>query len=223
MLFTTEYYINSQPYLHLYKLIKIQLQSKYSYISHSLNFRLYQFGLLYRNCKFTRIIISFRYTYTLGAPPQPRQPTARIQASRCNVAASCKPIYTGIHLRRTICVSKEAMERLPLSNPEGSLTAAQHFEPGILPSATDLAQPHLRKRDAAMNEKRNRMNSSSITLNATSALILTVELNRSYSQNIVIVNQIYVQQVFFYNFSQSYYIIINHFLGYLIIGHSSLI
>ncbi|CAL5990902.1 Hypothetical_protein [Hexamita inflata] len=57
-----------------------------------------------------------------------------------NAAASCKPIFTGIHLRRTICVSKEAMERLPLSNPEGSLmacpqpyrslTAAQHFEPG---------------------------------------------------------------------------------------------
>ncbi|CAL6094900.1 Hypothetical_protein [Hexamita inflata] len=57
-----------------------------------------------------------------------------------NAAASCKPIYTGIHLRRTICVSKEAMERLLLSNPEGSLmacpqpyrslTAAQHFEPG---------------------------------------------------------------------------------------------
>ncbi|CAL5973425.1 Hypothetical_protein [Hexamita inflata] len=53
---------------------------------------------------------------------------------------TCKPIYTGIHLRRTICVSKEAMERL-LSNPEGSLMAcpqpyrslmmpAQHFEPG---------------------------------------------------------------------------------------------
>ncbi|CAL6006029.1 Hypothetical_protein [Hexamita inflata] len=57
-----------------------------------------------------------------------------------NAAASCEPIYTGIHLRRTICVSKEAMERLPLSNPEGSLmacpqpyrslSAAQHFEPG---------------------------------------------------------------------------------------------
>ncbi|CAL6007795.1 Na+_driven multidrug efflux pump [Hexamita inflata] len=29
-------------------------------ISHSLNFRLYQFGLQYRNCKFTRMIISFR-------------------------------------------------------------------------------------------------------------------------------------------------------------------
>ncbi|CAL6015423.1 Hypothetical_protein [Hexamita inflata] len=47
----------------------------------------------------------------------------------------------GNHLRRTICVSKEAMERLPLSNPEGSLMAfpqpyrslmmpAQHFESG---------------------------------------------------------------------------------------------
>ncbi|CAL5998577.1 Hypothetical_protein [Hexamita inflata] len=58
-----------------------------------------------------------------------------------NAAASCKPIYTVIHLRRTICVSKEAMERLPLSNPEGSLMPcpqpyrslmmlAQHFEPG---------------------------------------------------------------------------------------------
>ncbi|CAL6002362.1 Hypothetical_protein [Hexamita inflata] len=72
-----------------------------------------------------------------------------------NAAASCNQIYTGI-LCRTICVSKEAMERLPLSNPEGSLMAcpqphgslmmpAQHFEPGILPSATDLAEPHLRK------------------------------------------------------------------------------
>ncbi|CAL6108181.1 Hypothetical_protein [Hexamita inflata] len=78
-----------------------------------------------------------------------------------NAAASCKPIYTGIHLRRT-CVSKEAMERLPLSNPEGSLMAcpqpyrslmmpAQHFEPGILPSATDLSELHLRKWDAARN------------------------------------------------------------------------
>ncbi|CAL5972322.1 Hypothetical_protein [Hexamita inflata] len=57
-----------------------------------------------------------------------------------NAATSCKPIYTGIHLRRTVCVSKEAMERLPLSNPEGSLMACpqpyrslkavQHFEPG---------------------------------------------------------------------------------------------
>ncbi|CAL5978170.1 Hypothetical_protein [Hexamita inflata] len=58
-----------------------------------------------------------------------------------NAAASCKPIYTGIHLRRTICVSKEAMERLQLSNAEGSLMAcpqpyrslmmpAQHFKPG---------------------------------------------------------------------------------------------
>ncbi|CAL5987629.1 Hypothetical_protein [Hexamita inflata] len=41
----------------------------------------------------------------------------------CNVAASCKLIYAGINMRRIICVSKEAMERLPLSNPEGSLIA----------------------------------------------------------------------------------------------------
>ncbi|CAL6090207.1 Hypothetical_protein [Hexamita inflata] len=62
----------------------------------------------------------------------------RTSAAKATSPASCKPIYTGIHLRRTICVSKEAME--PLSNPEGSLmacpqpyrslTAAQHFEPG---------------------------------------------------------------------------------------------
>ncbi|CAL6035500.1 Hypothetical_protein [Hexamita inflata] len=70
---------------------------------------------------------------------------------------------TGIHLRRTICVSKEAMERLPLSNPEGSLTAAQHLEPGILPSATDW--PHLRKW---------------YFTNASSALALTAEPNRSH-------------------------------------------
>ncbi|CAL5974900.1 Hypothetical_protein [Hexamita inflata] len=81
---------------------------------------------------------------TLGAPPQPRQPTTRVQAFRgvtWLLRASISSIYTGIHLRRTICVSKEAMERLPLSNPEGSLMAcpqsyrslmmpAQHFEPG---------------------------------------------------------------------------------------------
>ncbi|CAL6034565.1 Hypothetical_protein [Hexamita inflata] len=80
--------------------------------------------------------------YVRKCAPQSRQPTTlgtSIQGR--NVAASCKPIYTGIHLRRTICVSKEAMERLPLSNPEGSLMAcsqpyrslmmpAQHFEPG---------------------------------------------------------------------------------------------
>ncbi|CAL5975548.1 Hypothetical_protein [Hexamita inflata] len=73
-----------------------------------------------------------------------------------NAAASCKPIYTEIHLRRTICVSKEAMERLPLSNPEGSLMAcpqpyrslmmpAQHFEPGDFTFRNRLAEPHLRK------------------------------------------------------------------------------
>ncbi|CAL5973411.1 Hypothetical_protein [Hexamita inflata] len=53
-----------------------------------------------------------------------------LESSSCreiNAAASCKPIYTGIHLRRTNF--QEAMERLPLSNPEGSLIAAQHFEP----------------------------------------------------------------------------------------------
>ncbi|CAL6059226.1 Hypothetical_protein [Hexamita inflata] len=144
----------SQELLFTYngQLIVIQkLQCKHIYISHSLNFRLYQFGLLYRNCKFTRMIISFRYTYMYvrrtSAAKATNDSGTSIQGR--NAAASCTPIYTGIHLRRTICVSKEAMERLPLSNPEGSLmacpqpyrslTAAQHFEPGFY-----LPQPILR-------------------------------------------------------------------------------
>ncbi|CAL6060189.1 Hypothetical_protein [Hexamita inflata] len=51
----------------------------------------------------------------------------------------------------------------------------------LLPPATDLAELHLRKLDATKNEKRNRMNPSSITLNkasipVSSALTLDVEL-----------------------------------------------
>ncbi|CAL5999168.1 Hypothetical_protein [Hexamita inflata] len=80
-------------------------------------------------------------------------------------------IYTGIHLRRTICVSKEAMERLPLSNPEGSLMAcpqpyrslmmsAQHFEPG------DFTFPHHTKQSWYFS-------------NASSALTSDAEPNRS--------------------------------------------
>ncbi|CAL6076083.1 Hypothetical_protein [Hexamita inflata] len=108
---------------------------------------------------------------TLGAPPQPRQPTTRVQASRGrNAAASCKPIYTGIHLRRTICVSKEAMELLPLYNPEGSLIAAQHFEPGDF-----TFRNRFEERESIINHTKQSWYSS----NATSALTLAVELNRS--------------------------------------------
>ncbi|CAL6089072.1 Hypothetical_protein [Hexamita inflata] len=88
------------------------------------------------------MIISFRYTYVRQAHLR-SQGNQRLRYKhpgaqrRCLVQAD---LY-GIHLRRTICVSKEAMERLPLSNPEGSLMAcpqpyrslmmpAQHFEPG---------------------------------------------------------------------------------------------
>ncbi|CAL6012689.1 Hypothetical_protein [Hexamita inflata] len=92
------------------------------YISHSLNFRLYQFGLLYRNCKFTRMIISFRHTYKAHLRNQGNQ---RLGYKHPGAQCGCfvqADLY-GNHLRRTICVSKEAMERLPLSNPEGSLMA----------------------------------------------------------------------------------------------------
>ncbi|CAL6089575.1 Hypothetical_protein [Hexamita inflata] len=50
---------------------------------HSLNFRLYQFGLLYRNCKFTRMIISFRYTYVCQAHLRNRLGRAASQKNGC--------------------------------------------------------------------------------------------------------------------------------------------
>ncbi|CAL6016856.1 Hypothetical_protein [Hexamita inflata] len=103
----------------------------YNYVSHSLNFRFYQFGLLYKNCKFTRMIISFRYTYVRQAHHH-SQGNQRLGYKHPGAQHGCfvqADLY-GNHLRRTICVSKEAMERLPFSNPEGSLMAAQHFELG---------------------------------------------------------------------------------------------
>ncbi|CAL5990743.1 Hypothetical_protein [Hexamita inflata] len=87
------------------------------------------------------MIISFRYPYVRQAHlhSQGNNDSGTSIQGR-NAAALCKPIYTGINLRRTTCVSKKAMEQLPLSNPEGSLmafpqpyrslTAAQHFESG---------------------------------------------------------------------------------------------
>ncbi|CAL6018792.1 Hypothetical_protein [Hexamita inflata] len=103
-----------------------------------------------------------------------------------NAAASCKPIYTGIHLRRTICVSKEAMERLPLSNPEGSLMAAQHFEPGDFTFRNRFGRAASQK--IGCGEEREAQPYESIidhtkqswySSNATSALTLAAELNRS--------------------------------------------
>ncbi|CAL6107225.1 Hypothetical_protein [Hexamita inflata] len=102
-----------------------------------------------------------------------------------NAAASCKPIYTGIHLRRTICVSKEAMERLPLSNPEGSLMAcpqpyrslmmpAQHFEPGDFTFRNRFGRAASQER----NEKRNQINPSSITLNKAGISAMPLQLQR---------------------------------------------
>ncbi|CAL6098962.1 Hypothetical_protein [Hexamita inflata] len=48
----------------------------------------------------------------------------------------------------------------------------------ILPSATDLAEPHLRKWDAARNEKRDQMNPSSITLNKAGISAMPLQLQR---------------------------------------------
>ncbi|CAL5975776.1 Hypothetical_protein [Hexamita inflata] len=114
----------------------------------------------------------------------------------CNAAASCKPIYTGIHLRRTICVSKEAMERLPLSNPEGSLMAcpqpyrssmmpAQHFKSrdftfrNRFGRAASQENECGEEREAQPNESIiNHTKQSWYSSNATSALTLAAELNR---------------------------------------------
>ncbi|CAL5982648.1 Hypothetical_protein [Hexamita inflata] len=54
------------------------------------------------------------------------KPTTRVQASRGVTRLLHASRQIRIHLRRTICVSKEAMERLPLSNPDGLLMAEQN-------------------------------------------------------------------------------------------------
>ncbi|CAL6093358.1 Hypothetical_protein [Hexamita inflata] len=115
-----------------------------------------------------------------------------------NAAASCKPIYTGIHLRRTICVSKEAMERLPLSNPEGSLMAcpqpyrslmmpAQHFEPGDFTFRNRFGRAASQEvgcgeeREARSNEPIiDHTKQSWYFSNASSALTSDAEPNRSF-------------------------------------------
>ncbi|CAL6000842.1 Hypothetical_protein [Hexamita inflata] len=88
------------------------------------------------------MIISFRHTYVRQAHLR-NQGNQRLGYKHPGAQRGCfvqADLY-GNHLRRTICVSKEAMERLPLSNPEGSLMAcpqpyrslmmpAQHFESG---------------------------------------------------------------------------------------------
>ncbi|CAL6052956.1 Hypothetical_protein [Hexamita inflata] len=132
---------------------------------------------------------------------------------RRNAAASCKPIYMGIHLRRTICVSKEAMERLPLSNPEGSLMAcpqlygslmmpAQHFEPGDFTFRNRFSRAA--SQEVGCGEEReaqpyepiiDHTKQSWYSSNATSALTLTAEPNRSLSSFYMIYVHILIKQV----------------------------
>ncbi|CAL6064239.1 Hypothetical_protein [Hexamita inflata] len=129
-----------------------------------------------------------------------------------NAAASCKQIYTGIHLRRTICNSKEAMERLPLSNPESSLMAcpqpyrslmmpAQHFESGDFTFRNRFGRAASQKvgrgeeREAQPNEPIiDHTKQSRYSSNASSALTSNTEPNRSLLQCF---NNILILMVFF--------------------------
>ncbi|CAL6090921.1 Hypothetical_protein [Hexamita inflata] len=87
----------------------------------------------------------------------------------------CQLCLAEIHLRCTITVSKEAMERLPLSNPEGSLMtchqsyrsliAAQHQ--WILPQPI---QPHLRNKKQQQEPVINHTKQSQFSGTATSLL-----------------------------------------------------
>ncbi|CAL6087213.1 Hypothetical_protein [Hexamita inflata] len=107
-----------------------------------------------------------------------------------NAAASCTPIYTGIHLRRTISVSKESMERLPLSNPEGSLMACsqpygslmmptQHFEPEDFTFRNRFGRAASQEREAQPNEPIiDHTKQSRYFSNASSALTSNAEPNR---------------------------------------------
>ncbi|CAL6085755.1 Hypothetical_protein [Hexamita inflata] len=126
-----------------------------------------------------------------------------------NAAALCKPIYTGIHMGRTICASKEAMEiRLPLSNPEGSLmacpqpyrslTAAQHFEPGDFTFSSRFGRAASQEegcgeeREARSNEPIiDHTKQSWYFSNASSALTSDAEPNRSYKKTFVNANKMY--------------------------------
>ncbi|CAL6057831.1 Hypothetical_protein [Hexamita inflata] len=81
------------------------------YQSDFFNSILIQFSLLYRNCKFTRMIICFRYTYI-------RQVQLRSQGNqrlKYKHPASCKPIYTGIHLRTMRAFLKKRWHDLQLA------------------------------------------------------------------------------------------------------------
>ncbi|CAL5971674.1 Hypothetical_protein [Hexamita inflata] len=104
-----------------------------------------------------------------------------------NVAASCKPIYTGIHLRRTICVSREAMERLQLSNPESSLMTSQHFEPGDFTFRNQFSLGE--EREARSNEPIiDHTKQCWYSSNTSSALTSDVEPNRSFVLKIYNIN-----------------------------------
>ncbi|CAL5970978.1 Hypothetical_protein [Hexamita inflata] len=88
-------------------------------------------------------------------------------------------IYTGIHLRRTICVSKEAMERLPLYNRRVDgmpFTAAQHFESGDFTFRNRFSRAH---QEVGCGEEREaQLNESSITLNKAGIPAMPLQLQR---------------------------------------------
>ncbi|CAL6008756.1 Hypothetical_protein [Hexamita inflata] len=92
----------------------------------------------------------------------------------------------GIHLRRTICVSKETME-LPLSNPKGSLMAcpqpyrslimpAQLFEPGDFTFRNRFSR--ISGSGMRRNEKRDQMNPSSTRLNKAGISAMPLQFQR---------------------------------------------
>ncbi|CAL6041431.1 Hypothetical_protein [Hexamita inflata] len=71
---------------------------------------------------------------------------------------------------------------------------------GILPSATDLesntTELNLSELDAARNEKRNRMNPSSITQNKAGIPAMPLQLQRSLIVHLYIQLYVYIQQYF---------------------------
>ncbi|CAL6065204.1 Hypothetical_protein [Hexamita inflata] len=143
------------------------------------------------------MIISFRHTYVRKAHLR-SQGNQRLGYKHPGAQRGCfvqADLY-GNHLRRTICVSKEAMERLPLSDPEGSLMAcpqpyrslmmpAQHFESGDFTFRNRFGRAA--SQEFGCGEEREAQPYESIidhtkqswySSNATSALTLAAELNR---------------------------------------------
>ncbi|CAL6005148.1 Hypothetical_protein [Hexamita inflata] len=174
------------------------------------------------------MIISLRYTYVRQAHLR-SQGNQRLGYKHPVAQRSCfvQAVYTGIHLRRTICVSKEAMERLPLSNPGGSLmaypqpyrslTAALHFEPGDFTFRNRFSR--IVGSGMRRTRRRDQMNPSSTTLNKAGISAMPLQLQRR-TPSLIVLGLINVIKIFYYqNHIQNLTKINNNYFSHSLMLH----